>query len=185
MNNTHPFERTDPTHQFKTNNFNAIQRFDEHPHKHRRSLCLGIDFECDHSLMTTRAHSRPTLLLVDDAPENLTALGALLSDEYSLKVTRSGADALAAINAGTEPDLILLDVTMPQMDGYETLKRLRQRPRAQEIPVIFLTACKSESDEELGFALGAADYITKPFRPSVVRARGFERRSRRSKRATV
>jgi putative two-component system response regulator len=134
-------------------------------------MFLGTDFDYDHRLMTTRAHSRPTLLLVDDAPENLIALGSLLSDEYSLKVTRSGADALAAISAGAKPDLILLDVTMPQMDGYETLKRLRQGPRAREIPVIFLTACKSESEEELGFALGAADYITKPFRPSVVRAR--------------
>lgn len=121
--------------------------------------------------MTTRVETRPTLLLVDDVPENLTALGALLSDEYSLKVTRSGEDALTAVHSGTAPDLILLDVAMPLMDGYETLRKLKQRPKSKDIPVIFLTSCNAERDEELGLALGAVDYITKPFRPSVVRAR--------------
>jgi signal transduction histidine kinase len=112
----------------------------------------------------------PTVLIVDDVPENLTVLGELLQPAYRVLAARSGAQALE-IAARQPPDLILLDVLMPGMDGYMVLARLRAAPATAEVPVIFVTALDDTADEQRGLDLGAADYLTKPLRPPVVLAR--------------
>lgn len=112
-----------------------------------------------------------TLLLVDDTPENLTVLGEILMPHYRVRVASSGARALAAATSDPRPDLVMLDVMMPEMDGYEVISRLRADPRTRELPVIFVTALDSTEDEAHGLELGAVDYITKPVRPAIVLAR--------------
>ncbi|MCX7173253.1 MAG: two-component system response regulator [Proteobacteria bacterium] len=116
--------------------------------------------------------SNSLLLIVDDMPENLSMLGELLQDAgYRVRVANSGRLALRHAAQEPRPDLILLDVMMPGMDGYEVLRRLRQQPATRDIPVIFLTALDDARDEERGLETGAADYIAKPVRPAVVLAR--------------
>ncbi len=100
---------------------------------------------------------RQTILIVDDTPQNLTLLGELLLPLYRVRAANSGARALRA-TAGQAPDLILLDLMMPDMDGYEVLARLRADPATRAIPVIFVTAMDSAANEEQGLALGAVDY---------------------------
>ena len=112
-----------------------------------------------------------TLLLVDDTPENLVVLGELLRPYYRVRVASSGQRALEVVKSKPRPDLILLDVMMPGMDGYATLRALRADPESADIPVIFVTAMDSIQDEEYGLNLGAVDYITKPVRPAIVLAR--------------
>jgi len=113
-----------------------------------------------------------TLLIVDDVPENLLVLGDLLKDSgYRVRAANSGAMALHYARQEPVPDLILLDVMMPGMDGYEVLARLRADKATRHVPVIFLTALTEARDEEYGFELGAVDYITKPIKPIVVLAR--------------
>jgi putative two-component system response regulator len=112
-----------------------------------------------------------TILIVDDNPENLTLLGELLSDRYKVRAANSGLRALQLAAQEPMPDLILLDVMMPEMSGYEVLERLRSTPEARDIPVIFTTAMSATEDEQHGLALGAVDYITKPLRPAIVLAR--------------
>lgn len=112
-----------------------------------------------------------TILVVDDVPDNLAVLGALLQPHYDVLAAPSGTRALEICSRGPVPDLILLDVMMPGMDGYEVLEHLRWQPATRDIPVIFLTALDDPRDEEQGLALGAADYITKPIHPAVVLAR--------------
>ena len=115
--------------------------------------------------------SQATILVVDDTPENITVLGELLQPLYSVRVSTSGKRALASAAAVPQPDLILLDVMMPEMDGYEVLSRLRANPETSDIPVIFITALDGTAEETMGLDLGAADYITKPLRPAIVLAR--------------
>lgn len=112
-----------------------------------------------------------TILIVDDTPANITAALSILKDKYRTRVATSGARALEQAGASEKPDLILLDVTMPEMDGYEVCARLKANPDTAEIPVVFLTARTDAEDEAKGFGLGAVDYIHKPFNPTVVRAR--------------
>ena len=112
-----------------------------------------------------------TILVVDDAPENLTVLGELLQPQYRVRAATSGARALEIAAAEPYPDLILLDVMMPEMDGYEVLRRLRENEYTRDTPVIFITAMDATEDEERGLELGAVDYITKPLRPAIVAAR--------------
>lgn len=112
-----------------------------------------------------------TLLVVDDTPENLAVMGALLQPHYRVRAASSGQRALEVANSQPMPDLILLDVMMPGMDGYATLAELRRHPATAEIPVIFVTAMDATEDEEFGLSLGAVDYITKPIRPAIVLAR--------------
>lgn len=113
---------------------------------------------------------RQKLLLVDDEPQNLQLLRQILKDEYDLLFARDAADALRLALA-QRPELILLDVMMPGIDGYELCRRLKADPRCQPIPVIFVTALSDADDEAQGFALGAVDYLAKPLRPALVRMR--------------
>src|SRR6478752_2215268 len=114
---------------------------------------------------------RPTVLVVDDTPDNLVLMSGLLKDEYRVKVANSGERALKIAISDSPPDLILLDIMMPEMDGYEVCKRLKSYPQTRRIPVIFLTAMAEVEDETRGLALGAVDYITKPISPPIVLAR--------------
>ncbi len=114
---------------------------------------------------------RPTVLVVDDTPENIHVLSGVLQDEYSVRVATSGERALTAARTDPQPDLILLDVKMPVMDGYEVCRRLKNDYQTQRIPVIFVTGMGEAEDEARGFELGAVDYIVKPVSPAIVRAR--------------
>ncbi len=118
---------------------------------------------------TTQAR-RPNILAVDDDSGNLAILRQLLHPHYNVLAAPSGERALKIV-AATPPDLILLDVVMPEMDGYAVLARLRDNPATRDIPVIFVTGLDSIEDEEKGLALGAVDYIAKPYRPPIVLAR--------------
>ena len=120
----------------------------------------------------TAANSdEPVVLVVDDMPENLAVLGGLLQPDYRVRVANSGRRALEVAVAEPRPDLILLDIMMPGLDGHEVLRRLRADVATRDIPVIFVTAMEDAADEEQGFALGAVDYIHKPVKPAIVRAR--------------
>jgi putative two-component system response regulator len=110
-------------------------------------------------------------LIVDDNPENLTVLGELLCERYKVRAANSGARALQLALQAPLPDLILLDIMMPGMNGYEVLERLRESDDTRDIPVIFTTAMDADEDEQRGIVLGAVDYITKPLRPAIVLAR--------------
>lgn len=114
---------------------------------------------------------RPTVLVVDDTPENLTVAVELLKGECRVKVARSGPEALKVAAAEPHPDLVLLDIMMPDMDGYEVCRTLKADAGLAEVPVIFLTAKAQTDDVVRGFALGAADYVSKPFRPEELLAR--------------
>jgi signal transduction histidine kinase len=113
---------------------------------------------------------KPSILAIDDTPANLLALGGALGDAFVLQVATSGEAGLA-LAAKLPPDLILLDVMMPEMNGYETYRRLAADPRLRSIPVIFLTALDGAQSEAVGLALGAADYITKPINVEITRHR--------------
>lgn len=114
-------------------------------------------------------HTRETILVVDDVPENIAVLADILSDKYRVTYATSGADALiAALLQPTPPSLILLDVMMAGMDGYEVCKRLKADLRTQEIPVIFLTAQNDVNNEAFGLEIGAVDYLHKPCHPAIV-----------------
>jgi len=115
--------------------------------------------------------ARKMVLIVDDTPTNLGVISGALKDLYKTKVANNGQKALALATAADKPDLILLDVRMPGMDGYEVCSRLKADPATREIPVIFLTGQTSPDDETRGFEVGAVDYVHKPFSPAVVRAR--------------
>ncbi len=113
---------------------------------------------------------RPTILVVDDTPQNLALMRDLLETDYTVKLAPGGERALK-IAQGQALDLVLLDIMMPDMDGYEVCRRLKADPATADIPVIFFTAKTETQDEQMGFALGAADYITKPISPPIVLAR--------------
>ena len=121
--------------------------------------------------MNTIKSPKPTILVVDDTPDNLDLMGDLLMDDYKVKVANSGKKALEVIQAGHPPDLILLDIMMPEMDGYEVCTALKSNEETKNIPVIFLTAKTNIIDEQKGFEIGAVDYITKPISPAIVMAR--------------
>jgi putative two-component system response regulator len=115
--------------------------------------------------------SKATILVVDDTPENLTLMTGLLRDDYQTKVANSGERALKVALGAAVPDLVLLDIMMPGMDGYEVCRRLKADPRTRNVPVIFLTAKAEVADEQQGFDVGAVDYITKPISAPLVLAR--------------
>ena len=119
----------------------------------------------------TNAIEKKLILVVDDAPANLQVVRSILKDDFMIRIATSGAKALDLVKAKPQPDLILLDVEMPEMDGYEVCGILKATPETREIPVIFLTGKTETDDETKGFEVGAVDYIHKPFSPAVVKAR--------------
>lgn len=116
-----------------------------------------------------RNDGKKTILLVDDHPMNIDVLSAILENDYHIKVATSGAQALEI--ATEQPDLILLDIIMPDMDGYEVCRRLKSAPALSGIPVIFVTALNDADDEIKGLSLGAVDYFIKPFHVAITLAR--------------
>ena len=121
--------------------------------------------------MTDRFADKQTVLVVDDAPEHISVLVEILRKDYRVKFAINGRQALAVAMATDSPNLILLDVEMPEMDGYEVCRRIKQDPITRNVPVIFVTALKESEAEEKGFDIGGVDYITKPVNPAIVRAR--------------
>jgi diguanylate cyclase (GGDEF)-like protein len=114
---------------------------------------------------------RATLLIVDDQPANIHALAKLLKDDYRIITATNAAKALELARREPGPDLILLDILMPDQDGYAICRELKEDETTHAIPVIFVTALDQAQDEAKGLQLGAADYISKPFNPAIVRAR--------------
>lgn len=123
------------------------------------------DYSCNRGL----PEEKKTILIVD-LPENLTVLYKILRDDYKVVGASSGAEALRLM-AANKPDLILLDVMMPEMSGFEVCSTIKGQDSLKEIPVIFITALVEEADEARGFEGGAVDYITKPFKPSILKHR--------------
>jgi putative two-component system response regulator len=119
----------------------------------------------------TISESKHTVLVVDDSPDTLQLISGLLKETYRLKVATTGEKALKLAATSPVPDLILLDVMMPNMDGYEVCKHLKADPGTEQIPIIFLTARMDVDDEKRGLELGAVDYITKPISPPILQAR--------------
>ena len=114
---------------------------------------------------------KPTVLVVDDTPDNLSLMSGLLKDLYRVKVANNGEKAIKIVQSGSPPDLILLDIMMPGLSGYEVCAVLKDNPATRDIPIIFLTAMTGTDDEKKGLALGAVDFITKPVNPPIVMAR--------------
>jgi len=117
------------------------------------------------------AARRQVVLIVDDTPENIHVLIEVLRDEYATMVATNGRKALQMAGSDPPPDIILLDVMMPEMDGYEVCRQLKDDDRTSGIPVIFITKLAEEEDERKGLDLNAVDYIHKPFHPALVKAR--------------
>jgi putative two-component system response regulator len=115
--------------------------------------------------------SRPTVLVADDSPQNIELLSRVLRQDCRIKVATSGDKALQIVYSDEPPDLILLDIMMPDLSGHEVCRRIKANPDRRRIPVIFVTAMSSIEDESLGLSLGAVDYITKPISPPLVQAR--------------
>jgi len=114
---------------------------------------------------------KATILVVDDDPGNLALMSNMLKDDYKVKVANGGEKALKIAASDSPPDLIMLDIVMPGMDGFEVCRQLKNNPETMDIPVIFLTARTEEEDENKGLELGAIDYISKPVRLPIVMAR--------------
>ena len=115
--------------------------------------------------------TQPRVLIVDDERLNINVLNEILKDEYLIKVAISGEQALERADSDPQPDIILLDIDMPGLDGFQVCERLLTNPNTADIPVIFITARNSEADEVKGLAIGGRDFIAKPIRPEIVRAR--------------
>jgi diguanylate cyclase (GGDEF)-like protein len=114
---------------------------------------------------------KATILIVDDSPSNIQVLAAGLKEHYNIKVATGGKDCLKISYIEPRPDLILLDIEMPEMDGYEVCNRLKKNDGSKHIPIIFVTGKSDAKDEEQGLLLGAVDYITKPINPAIVKVR--------------
>ncbi len=114
---------------------------------------------------------KPTVLVVDDTPDNLTLMSGLLKNLYKVKVANNGEKAIKVAQAPDKPDLILLDIMMPGLSGYDVCKTLKDDPATRDIPIIFLTAMTATEDEKKGLEMGAVDFITKPVNPPIVLAR--------------
>ena len=114
---------------------------------------------------------RATIIIVDDMTTNLLLLSDILKDDYNIKIAKSGSKALEILNSTHDIDLVLLDIEMPDISGYEVCKQLKNSDKTKNIPIIFVTAKNSEADEEYGLNIGAIDYITKPFSKAIVKIR--------------
>ena len=115
--------------------------------------------------------TKPRILIVDDEPSNIKILGDALADEYNISVATTGKDALIAAMSEPRVDLILLDIVMPEMHGYQVCERLKENIGTADIPVIFVTSLGEDSDETRGLDIGAADYITKPYNMAIIKSR--------------
>ena len=115
--------------------------------------------------------NKATILVVDDTPNNLMLMSGLLKNQYKVKIANNGEKALRIAQADPLPDLILLDIMMPGLSGYDVIRELKAHPQMREIPVMFITAMSETEDERLGLELGAVDYITKPISPPILLAR--------------
>ncbi|WP_418179893.1 diguanylate cyclase domain-containing protein [Aliarcobacter lanthieri] len=116
-------------------------------------------------------YRKPTILIVDDMTTNLLILSDLLKDEYAIKVAKSGTKALEILNISNEIDLVLLDIEMPDINGYDVCRKLKNNNKTKNLPIVFITAKNSEEDEEFALNLGAIDYIKKPFNKDIVKIR--------------
>jgi putative two-component system response regulator len=114
---------------------------------------------------------KQTVLIVDDEPGNINIIAEILMPHYQIRVANNGKKVLEITLSAEKPDLILLDVVMPEMDGHEVCRQIKMKPETQDIPIIFLTAKSQLKDEEKGFSLGAVDYIIKPISPPILLAR--------------
>ncbi len=119
---------------------------------------------------SSNVEAEQTVLVIDDTPDVIRLVSGILKEHYRVKVATSGERGLE-VAASSPPDLVLLDVVMPEVDGYETCRRLKAQAETRDIPVIFLTARLQDDDESLGLSIGAADYIKKPITPSILLAR--------------
>ncbi|WP_045412235.1 response regulator [Vibrio owensii] len=115
--------------------------------------------------------TKPTVLVIDDTPEHIQIISNVLSEDYQVKAAINGERGLQISLQEPKPDLILLDIVMPEMNGFEVCKRLKSNPLTSAIPVMFLTAQSDDDDEQFGFDIGAVDYITKPISPAILRVR--------------
>ncbi|TIH12438.1 response regulator [Marinifilum sp. JC120] len=115
--------------------------------------------------------TKKRVLIVDDSPENIQVLVEALNNKYTILATQTGASALKLARTSPQPDIILLDIMMPEMDGYEVCRRLKESATTKKIPVIFVTSLTEVQDEAMGLELGAVDYLTKPVNPAIVQAR--------------
>lgn len=120
---------------------------------------------------SSKGNERRCVLVVDDAPENIEILAGILRGEYKVRVANSGERALQIIQSNAPPDLVLLDVMMPVMDGYEVIRRAKSDPRSRDIPILIVSAAAEPANEETALALGAIDFLAKPVIAAVVRAR--------------
>jgi diguanylate cyclase (GGDEF)-like protein len=120
---------------------------------------------------TNLIDDKACILLVDDEPANIQLIAGYIKDDYQIKVATSGKQCLKIANSEAKPDLILLDVAMPVMNGYDVCKELKSDPSTSTIPIIFITAMQTEEDEEKALDLGAVDFLTKPVRPAILIAR--------------
>jgi len=118
-----------------------------------------------------KQNTRSNILVVDDTPDNLHLLAHLFQDEYQVRVAHNGAKALEICQSDNPPDLLLLDIMMPDMDGFEVAKRMREHPNAENIPIIFVTAMSGDDARLRGLELGAVDFVTKPIQPEVLKPR--------------
>lgn len=116
-------------------------------------------------------HQKPTILIVDDQPTNIHILAEALEVDYEIVIATSGVTALDLVMQAEKPDLILLDVVMPEFDGYEVCRLLKENEATKDIPIIFVTAKTESDDEERGLNMGAVDYISKPYKLPIVLAR--------------
>ncbi|EEZ89408.1 conserved hypothetical protein [Vibrio harveyi 1DA3] len=115
--------------------------------------------------------TKPTVLVIDDTPEHIQIISNVLNEKYQVKAAINGERGLQIALQEPKPDLILLDIVMPEMNGFEVCKRLKSNPLTSAIPVMFLTAQSDDDDEQFGFDIGAVDYITKPISPAILRVR--------------
>lgn len=132
-----------------------------------RDLCIKIYKD----MVTDKKIEKRSVLLVDDEPSNLAQLSSILDSKYRVLAVRSGVDALKLLTGSVLPDIIIMDILMPDMDGFETLKAINRITYPEKVPLIFVTTHENETDEEYGFKLGAVDYLYKPVKPAVLMAR--------------
>lgn len=132
---------------------------------------MNKEMDMDATRTAPEESERATILVVDDVPANIEVISGILRPHYRVRAATSGVRALSIAMGETPPDLILLDIMMPGMDGYEVCEKLKADLRTQHVPIIFVTAMSEIEDEETGFDVGCVDYLTKPVRPAIVLAR--------------